>query len=251
MMTPLKLVEQQIAMSGIRNRLEANVPHPGRYLTPEGIAFGPYLLISRECGAGGGLLAQEAGARLGWNTFDSKIVDEIAQAAHVHNRLVQTVDEHIHSAWEQTWREFLLEDLPDKKYLRHLSQVIMTLGHQGNVVMVGRGAQYFLPPQGGLRVRLVAPLDVRVQRVTLLDHISPEQARAKIKKVDAERAAFIGKLFKKDVSSPLNHDVVINTGEISIGTTAQIVLAMLYEKLGVNIKPGPKPTIERRDFKTA
>ena len=114
MMTPLKLVEQQIAMSGIRNRLETTVPQPGRYLTPDGIAFGPCLLISRECGAGGGLLAQKAGARLGWNTFDSKIVNEIAQAAHVHNRLVQTVDEHIHSAWEQTWREFLLEDLPEK-----------------------------------------------------------------------------------------------------------------------------------------
>lgn len=251
MMSPFKLVEQQIVMAGIRNRLKATAPQPGRYLTSDGIAFGPYLLISRECGAGGGLLAQEVGARLGWNTFDSKIVDEIAQVAHVHNRLVQTVDEHIHSAWEQTWRELLLDDLPDKQYLHHLRQVVMTLGHQGNVVLVGRGAQYFLPAQGGLRVRLVAPLDVRVQRVTLLDHISPEQARAKIKKVDAERAAFIWKIFKKDVGSPLSHDVIINTGEINIGTTAQIVLAMLQEKMGVTIQPRLTPRTERCEFKTA
>jgi cytidylate kinase len=251
MINPVKLVERQIAMSDIRNRLEATTPQPGRYLTRDGIAFGPCLLISRECGAGGGLLAQQAGARLGWNTFDSKIVDEIAQAAHVHNRLVQTVDEHIHSAWERTWREFLLEELPDKEYLRHLRQVVMTLGHQGNVVMVGRGAQYFLPPQCGLRLRLVAPLEVRVQRIVLLDHISPEQARTKIKIVDAERAAFIWKIFKKDVNSPLNHDVIINTGEISIGTAAHFVLAMLREKMGVEIQSKPELTTERREFKAA
>ncbi len=83
------------------------------------------------------------------------------------------------------------------------------------------------------------------------DHISPVQARANIDRVDAERAAFIWKLFKKDVSSPLNHDVIINSGEISIGTTAQIVLAKLFEKVGVTIQPGTKPTTERCDFREA
>ncbi|MGC9944617.1 MAG: cytidylate kinase-like family protein [Verrucomicrobiota bacterium] len=241
MITTLKLVERQIAMAEIRHRCEAISAQPGRYVTEDGIGFGPYLLVSRECGAGGSLLAQMAGDRLGWNVFDSKIVNEIAQAAHVHNRLVQSVDEHIHSIWEQTWREFLLEELPDKRYLRHLRQVVLTLGHLGDVVLVGRGAQYFLPAPGGLRVRLVGPLEARIQRVAHLDNISIDLARAKVKEVDAERAAFIWKVFKKDVSSPLNHDIVINTGEINFEIATQIVLDLLQKKLGVKLpqKPGP------------
>jgi cytidylate kinase len=251
MIATSKLVERQIAMAEIRRRLETTAFQPGRYVTKEGIAFGPYLLISRECGAGGGLLAQMAGAQLGWNVFDARIVNEIAQAAHVHNRLVQSVDEHIHSIWEQTWREFLLEGLPDKSYLRHLRQVVLTLGHHGNVVLVGRGAQYFLPSQGGLRVRLVAPLEARVQRVAHLDNLPVDQARAKIKAVDSERAAFIWKVFRKDVSSPLNHDAIINTGEISIETAARIVLDMVHKKLGVDIRQNSGPVKELHELSSA
>jgi hypothetical protein len=232
----LKLVERQIAMAGVRNHIEKAVEPPGRYVTRDGIAFGPYLLISRECGSGSSLLAQIVGERLGWNVFDSKIVDEIAKVARVQERLVQSVDEHVHSAWEQTWRELLLEELPDKKYLHHLSEVIMTLGHQGNVVLVGRGAQYFLPPECSLRVRLVAPLETRAQRVAGRKNISLEEARLRVNEIDSERAAFIRKTFQKDVRSPLNQDLVVNTGNLGIENTADIVLAALEKKLGI----GPK-----------
>lgn len=239
MIATLKLVEKQIAMSDLKNRLEKTVPQPGRYVTKDGIAFGPCLLISRECGSGGSLLGQKAGERLGWNVFDSKIVDEIAQAAHVHQRLVQSVDEHIHSRWEQTWREFLLEDLPDKKYLHHLRQTVMSLGHQGNVVLVGRGAQYFLPSQCALRVRLVAPLEVRVQRVAERGELSSQEARMKVNMIDLERAAFVWKLFKKDIGSPANHDLIINTGEFNVENVTELVLDAMAEKLGVGLKEQP------------
>jgi cytidylate kinase len=243
MIPTLKLVEHQIAMAGIRNRLETIDPQPGRYVSPDGIAFGPCLLISRECGSGGSQLAQRAGQQLGWNVFDSKIVDEIAHVANVHQRLVQTVDEHIHSVWERNWREFLLDDMPDKTYLRHLRQVVMTLGHQGNVVLVGRGAQYLLPPQGSLRVRVVAPLVLRVQNLAAAENIPLKAARARVNTIDAERTAFVSRVFKKDADSPLNHDIVINLGDINLETATQIVLAMLQKKLGIECEPQPAAAI--------
>jgi hypothetical protein len=233
MVNTLKQIERQIAMSGIRDRLDATVPQPGRYVTRDGISFGPCLLVSRECASGGSRLAQLAGEQLGWNVFDAKIVNEIAQAAHVHQQLVQAVDEHTHSVWERTWRELLLDELPDRKYLRHLREVVMTLGHLGNVVLVGRGAQYFLPSPGALRVRVVAPLELRVQTLATEEKLSLDQARARVKAVDAERNAFIRTVFKKDTASPLNHDLILNTGEIEVEFAAQIVVALLQKKLGI------------------
>jgi Cytidylate kinase-like family len=235
----LKLIERHIAMSDIRNRLEENVPQPGRFVTEDGAAFGPCLLVSRECGSGGGLLAQQVGERLGWSVFDSKIVDEIAQSAHVHQHLVQSVDERVHSYWERTWREFLLDDLAAEKYLRLLKQVVTALGHHGNVVLVGRGAQFLLPSQCGLRVRLVAPLEARIKRLTERAKLLPEQARLKIGEVDSERAAFIWKIFRKDVGSPANQDLIVNTGEISVESAAKIVLAAIEQKLGVRLAEQP------------
>ena len=235
MNSTLKLVERQIASSDLRKRLDTADNPTGRFYSPDGVAFGPCLLISRECGSGGSQLAQLVGERLGWNVFDSRIVDEIAHAANVHKRLVESVDEHIHSLWEQNWREFLLDELPDKKYLGHLRQVVMTLGHHGNVVLVGRGAQFLLPHQCGLRVRLVAPLDLRVRDVAEAEGISFEQARAKVKAVDAERSAFVWKTFRKDISSPLNHDVIINIGDIKLEIATRTVLSMLQDKLGFKL----------------
>ena len=111
----------------------------------------------------------------------------------------------------------------------------MTLGHHGNVVLVGRGAQFLLPHQCGLRVRLVAPLDLRVRDVAEAEGISFEQARAKVKAVDAERSAFVWKAFRKDISSPLNHDVIINIGDIKLEITTRTVLSMLQDKLGFKL----------------
>jgi len=234
MIPTLKLIERQIAMSEIMNRLNEKVaPQPGRYVNANGIAFGPCVLISRECGSGSSLLAQKIGEELGWNVFDSKMVDEIAKAAHVHQRLVKSVDERVHSYWEQTWREYLLDELGDRQYLRHLGEVAMTLGHQGHVVIVGRGAQYFLPRPCALTVRLVAPIESRIKRIAELESLTPNEARYKIIQVDAKRAAFVWKVFKKDIGSPLNQDIVLNTGDISIESAVKIVLVALQEKLGV------------------
>ena len=80
---------------------------------------------------------------------------------------------------------------------------------------------------------MVAPLDLRVQTLATEEKLSLDQARARVKAVDAERSAFIWQVFKKDASSPLNHDVVINTGEISVESATQIVLEMLQRKLGI------------------
>lgn len=230
--TALKLIEKQIAMSDLRKRSEETTPQPGRYITAEGAGFGPCLLISRECGSGGSILGQELGERLGWRVFDAKLVDEIAAAAHVHQQLIQSVDEHIHNYWERIFGDVSVDDLADERFLRHLKQVAIALGHHGNVVIVGRGAQVFLPSKCYLSVRLVAPLETRVQRVAERQNLSPEQARSKIEHIDAGRAAFIYKNFKKDVASPLNQDLTINTGEISLQSASEIVLSALQMKLG-------------------
>jgi cytidylate kinase len=239
----LRLIEKQIAMSDFRNRAgqspSQNAPEPGRHMTKDGAAFGPCLFISRECGSGASLLAQMVGEWLGWNVFDAKIVDEIAQAANIHRHLVKSVDERVHTYWEQTLRELLMDDLADKKYLHLLKQVVTALGSHGNVVFVGRGAQYFLPTQCGLSLRLAAPLEARTKRMAEQMKLSLEEARLKVRKIDAERAAFVRKTFKKDAASPLNYDLIINTGEINIESAANIVLASIREKLGVCPKNHP------------
>ncbi len=106
------------------------------------LSYGPYLLISREKGAGGSAVAQLAGKRLGWQVFDKELVDAIAQKAHVRRELIESVDERDRTTIQDAIGELLHpQPMGTARYLAYLHEILLTLGHQGDVVIVGRGAQ--------------------------------------------------------------------------------------------------------------
>lgn len=236
----LKLIEKQRAMWDIRGRLDESDGQPGRYVE-NGVSYGPCLLISRECGSGGGEAARLASERLGWPCYDREIVDQIAELSHARQHLVESVDEVVRSRWESAWRPMIdSEDLGCEAYLCYLRQVVMTLGHHGNAILLGRGAQYFLPVKSSLRVRLVAPLEMRVKRMAGIKNMTLQEADAWVREYDKERTLFIRKNFNTDPNSAITHDLMINTGEIPPREATDIILAALKQKLGVSCNNSQK-----------
>lgn len=230
-----KLIERQARFWEFRRQQGREKERPGRGKYGA-ICFGPYLLISREKGAGGHTVAALAAERLNWQVFDRQIVDEVARRAKIRQQLIASLDERARGGLEDFIRDILgHEVIAPGDYLYHLKQVLLTLGHQGDVVIVGRGAEYVLPSQFGLRVWMVAPLDVRIDRTCKAQGITSEAARSQIEQVDREREKFIRSHFQHGTRSPLDYDVVINTGHLSAEGTAEILLAALHRKLGVSL----------------
>jgi uncharacterized NAD(P)/FAD-binding protein YdhS len=224
-------VRKQIALYQAYQMRNARRQRPGR--GKEGrLIYGPYLLFSREKGAGASAVAQLAAKRMSWQAFDSELVDSIAKKADVRRELVASLDERDQGIIEEIVDGFISPKPIDKSgYLDHLREIVLTLGHQGNVVIVGRGVQYVLPGQFGLRVRLVAPVEVRVRRIAKHENLSLQRAREAIKKSDRERARLAFKEHRKIVTDPLNYDVIINTAALSVEDTTEIVLTALRRKL--------------------
>ncbi len=234
----LRLIEKQAAMRGIHDRLEATEDAPGRFVK-DGVAYGPCLLISRECASGGGRIARLVGERLGWGVFDGELVDEVARLAHERQRLIASVDERFVSVWEHTWQEVLLRTgAVDHVYLYWLRQVILSIAHHGNAVIVGRGAQHLLPPQCALRVRFVAPIEFRARAAAEAGQLPIKDALAKVKAADVAREAFIWKTYHTRADSPFNYDLIVNTGDTGIPAATEIVLGALAAKLGVHAAAG-------------
>jgi len=227
-----QLIEQQIKRWEMERQRQKQQERPGRGKLGR-IYFGPYLLISREKGAGGRQVANLLGQRLGWQVFDRQIVDAVAERAQIRQQLIENLDERTRGGLEEFLRHVLTREIGSTDYLLHLRQVLLTLGQQGDVVIVGRGAEHILPYPFGLRTRLVAPFDVRVERIARAEGLEPEAARGIIGKVDQERKDFIHSHFQQDARDPLSYDLVVNTGSLSVEGTAEIVLAALKQKLGV------------------
>jgi len=198
------------------------------------LAFGPYLLISREKGAGGSAVGQLAGKRLGWQVFNNEIVDAIARKANVRRDLIESLDERDRATIRDAVDRLLHpQPMGTAGYLTQLREILLTLGHQGDVVIVGRGAEYTLPSQFGLRVRMVAPVEVRVRRIASRENLSLKAARAEVERSDRDRKTLARRQFDKDTTDPLNHDVTINTDEMTVEAATEIVMTALQRKLAV------------------
>jgi len=227
------LVKKQIALYRAYDIRAEHLERSGR--GKEGkLSYGPYLLISREKGAGGSSVGQLAGKRLGWQVFNNEIVDAIAKHAHVRRELIECLDERDRATIHDIVVQLLHpEPVGTAGYMAALREVVLTLGHQGDVVIVGRGAEYVLPSRFGLRVRLVAPLEVRVQRVAHESKLSLNAARVEVEQSDRERARLMRRYFRQDAANPLNHDLTINTAELTIEAVTDIVVAAVQQKLAL------------------
>ncbi len=230
------VMRKQIALYRAYDLRADRERRPGR--GKEGkLAYGPYLLISREKGAGGSAVGQLTGKRLGWQVFNNEIVDAIAQKAHVRRELIESLDERDRATIQDAIGDLLNpQPMGTAGYLVHLREILLTLGHQGDVVIVGRGAEYVLPSQFGLRVRMVAPVEVRVRRIAGRENLSLKAARVEIERSDRERTRLARRQYGQNAADPLNHDVTINTAELTVEAAAEVVLNALQRKLAVQIK---------------
>jgi cytidylate kinase len=229
-------IKKQIAVFQANERLEDRERRPGRG-KESCLFYGPYLLISREKGAGGNTVAQLVGSRLGWQVFDHEIVDEIAKKANVRRQLIESLDERDQSRIQSIIGQLLTgEEIDQSEYLVLLKQIVLTLGYHGDVIIVGRGARYILPSQFGLSVRMVAPIETRIRRMADSERLSLAAARVEVERVDRERVKWVRRNLGHNVADPLSHDLTINTAEINVEAAAEVVITALQRKPGVQIK---------------
>jgi len=190
--------------------------------------FRPIVTISREPGSGGNILGERLAKRLSVELFHQNVIHAMAKSAKVSAQLLETLDEKGLSVLED-WMAYLVDFRhmwPDQ-YLKHLMKVIGAIGRHGGAILIGRGANFILPPERRFSVRVIAPFEVRVANVARNHQVSEAEARNRITKTDSQRRAFIRKYFNTSIADPLNYDMVINTGSVSIDGAVEAIVALL------------------------
>lgn len=196
--------------------------------TPEKKAPVPVVTLSREPGSGGRIVAQNIAARLGFEVFHQEVLHEMAQRAEVSKRLLATLDERGLSILED-WISSLVYDRhlwPDQ-YLKHLMNVIGTIGKHGRAVVIGRGANFILPPEQRFRVRITAPQMLRIENVARDFNLSMDEAKRRVIKTESDRKAFIRKYFNAEIADPTNYDLVMNTETLTVDNAVDVIGAAL------------------------
>ena len=154
----------------------------------------------------------------------AQIIQKIAESANMSAKVIESLDEK-----EVTRRDDWLSALFETRhlwvddYLHHLTKVIGTFGRQGNMIIVGRGAQYILPPDDTFRLRFIAPMETKIENVMHHSDCTKENAKKYVIKTDSDRRAYLRKYFNADVTDPSHYDMVLNTGKIGIDGSVEAV----------------------------
>jgi cytidylate kinase len=115
-------------------------------------------------------------------------------------------------------------------YLEYLEKVIQTLSRRGHAVVVGRGANFILPSEKRFAVMVVAPREVRIERVAAHHGVLAEDAEKRIDNRQKKRASFVRKNFSRNIADPVFYDLTVNTGSMSVDAAARAVCAAWLER---------------------
>jgi cytidylate kinase len=177
----------------------------------------PVVTISRQHGAGGSEVAKRLAEELQLDVLDREIIHQIAENAHLSERVVQTLDERDRKLLTDWLLSFGNPSyLSPVGYRDHLTRVIGAMARHGGAVILGRGAHLILGPQQALRVQVVAPLEVRVETVRRREGLSEQAARHRVAEVEADRSAFLRKHFHAEFADLAAFDLTVNTGVLGV-----------------------------------
>ncbi len=184
-----------------------------------------FITVSREIGGHGEEVAAELGRRLGWKVYDRELLELMAENETGRRQLYSTMDER-----DQTWFNSLSilwapETLsPREDYLHALCRTVFAVAREAPAIFVGRGAHLILPPDVGLRVRIIAALEDRVARYAAAHNLAEPEARRAIKRLENQRLGFLQNYFGIHADDPEYYDLAVNTSRLSVVQACDVIL---------------------------
>ncbi len=227
-----KILERQARSWELRSRIADKGETAARDALLH-LSEGPWISISRQLGVGGLELAQFVASEMNWQVFDREILSAIAENTSSREAVLARLDEQKTTPFRDYVSHLFVPGEPGRPgYMQQMTQVILSLAKNGQAVILGRGANWFLDPRFGLRVRVVAPLGARVERVSQVEKLRGFDAERKVLQHDKAQQEFIREYFGRDINDPQGYDLVINAASLGQEASARIVLDAVRGKLG-------------------
>ena len=171
---------------------------------------------SMELGQG---LAAQLAATLGCPCIEREIIVEAAQKMGVSQDLMVKKLEQVPSFWQRLTSE-------RKAYMLAMQAVLAEHVLQGDFVYHSWAGHMLLREIPVLRIRIIAPLDIRVPLVMERQQLNREQALALVLKLDEDRARWTRFIYGIDWTDPLHYDAVLNLATMNVDAACDAVVAM-------------------------
>lgn len=187
----------------------------------------PVVALSRQRGCRGAELACLIANELKYQVLDRRLIDYVAHYVLVRSEWIESLNEARRQELDCSLQRRFPETVDPFHYGYALAETIQTAVLNGGVVLLGRGANHYLADCPGIRVRLAAPLDLRIHNLVELEGISEDAARLEIEQADERRRQFVREWYGTDIDDPAQYDLTINMEKAHLNTAVQLVVSAL------------------------
>jgi cytidylate kinase len=198
----------------------------GHTTVPTGVAVPAALTValSREAGARGGTIGRRAGRKLGWQVYDQELLEYLSQDPTACQGMVEALRPEA-AAWvEENLKRLLGEPSANHNpSVVSLARVVLALGAQGNVVLIGRGAGSILPAASTLHVRIIAPLEARIAYMAQWLRLTTEEAAERVRLRDERRGEFVATHFHRQPNDVYQYDLLLNSSLLGEDVCADLI----------------------------
>ncbi|MBI9052800.1 MAG: cytidylate kinase-like family protein [Bacteroidales bacterium] len=205
-----------ILLKYLEERYKYNIPKQ------EPLVPGPVITISREFGCPANLCATDLAELLtkidGKDNEPWKVISkEILEQAAKELGLTPDKIEFVFKFEKRSAVDEILEALSSKYYKSErkikntIREVIRSMGERGRVIIVGRAGSTILRDiPNSLHIRLIAPVDYRIDGVSRRHEISHSEAKKLTLEMDKKRAQLRNDFAGRKVDD-VDYDLIINT----------------------------------------
>jgi cytidylate kinase len=108
-----------------------------------------------------------------------------------------------------------------------MKEAITAYTQKESVVLIGFGSQaIFAGNEQALHIRIIAPEDMRMQRIRKQYHVSDQEAKDILLISDRKHKRFVSTLFQVDVTDPSHYDLTFNTALLSVYECVAVILSL-------------------------
>ena len=198
---------------------------------PAGTAKSPSLIItiSREYGSGGHEIGQRIAENLGIPCYDQQIIGKIAETSESTRDFIAETEQRLKRPFLYrlySWYAYSITDGADflAKLFDMDKKIITDIAQKESCVIVGRLAHQILKNYpNALHVYISATEDSEIQHVVQRDHINPEKAKEKIRRINQERAAHCQYFTHTQWGEAKNYDLAVRSDLFGTAATADML----------------------------
>lgn len=193
---------------------------------------GPVITISRDVGCNGVKLAKIIAEQLNsenpetnWKVISKEVFHESAKELKMHpDQIRKSLYHYDKSSFDDILQAFSDKNFKSSRTIgKTMKRVILQIATEGNCIIIGRAGHIIADRiKRALHIRLIAPLDYRINTIMHNNALNREDAILFINKVDKERMAFRKSVLHKDPTKEM-FDITLNRAAFSNEDIIEII----------------------------